>query len=717
VANVTVTQGPAGPVVSWLAVAAPATYTVQRWKIDDQTCCNNASSRLPGPPWQDVPPPLPGTYVYQVTVTTNAGTATGQAQFGYFQQGGQIANTGLAPSPSSGPRTVTSATTIPTVTAPTAASGAVASGFTVTVSMGPQGPVVSWPLVPNATGYTVTRSKSDDLNCCNTSSGRSWGATSPWQDAPLPMPGTYVYTVLANTTLGQMQAQTQYTLAAPVTGVLATPSTTGTATPMPAPPQPPSPAPTGGTLLGPTRPVSTSPMNTGAPPNELRAYSSPVTVTLDWIPPGTGWLTPPPATYEVRRAIKGTTGSAWTLLTPTPITESDYVDAPPDRTQTYTYEVSAIDPSGARGAATVDATLKPPVDPAWISARAIGPDEVELTWMSGLPDVKDYFISGPGTGNGMIVTATLTGGDHHWLYTLKGIPSGTHTWTVAANYQPGGILTPASQWPKATLSMAASGNYEISIESVLASSPAVDDLFNGDGKGNEIYLTALVRTKDQAGTVLSETSHRSATHGDVSNWPTRTRAGKGMPDGGIYSGDLITPIWDQPAPGATGWSRFVLWSGTLTAGGKAVEIAPAVWESDDIWKRGTPPVAYDDLLRQVGYGLLDLNARTPYGEISNVMLANEGTGGFIGWHIVTPEDRPIGIAKTQDPLNDAASWYPFGVKIDQSVAEAALGGSYGSPGLISIVIADHKILSRNTFTHPDLGMGRYTLNIRITRLP
>ena len=40
-----------------------------------------------------------------------------------------------------------------------------------------------------------------------------------------------------------------------------------------------------------------------------------------------------------------------------------------------------------------------------------------------------------------------------------------------------------------------------------------------------------------------------------------------------------------------------------------------------------------------------------------------------------------------------------------------------SPGLIPIVVVDHKIMSRGTFTHPDLGMGRYTLNIRITRLP
>jgi hypothetical protein len=34
-----------------------------------------------------------------------------------------------------------------------------------------------------------------------------------------------------------------------------------------------------------------------------------------------------------------------------------------------------------------------------------------------------------------------------------------------------------------------------------------------------------------------------------------------------------------------------------------------------------------------------------------------------------------------------------------------------------IVVVDHKILSRDTFTNPDLVLGMYTLNIRITRLP
>jgi hypothetical protein len=426
--------------------------------------------------------------------------------------------------------------------------------------------------------------------------------------------------------------------------------------------------------------------------------------------------------------IAGQTGGSWTLLTPSPTTATTLIDVPPDRTKSYTYEVTAIDPNGARGTGTVDVTLPPPLDPTWFAARAIGPDEVELTWDGRLLDVKDYFLTGPGTGNGMTVTATQAGADHHWLYTLKGIPPGTQTWTVAADYQPGGILTQQSQWPKATLNMAASGKYEISVESVLAGGMAVDDIFNGDGQGNEIFVTAWVRDMDPAGNVVSESSHRSATYGDVANWPMRVRSGSGKPSGGIYGGDVVVPIWDQPAIGATPSSLFVLWSGTLTAGSDAIEIAPAVWESDGSWNQSKP---YDVMLKQYGYGLLDLDARTMYGEISNVMLSTElavttvypaGTTTtyktlFPPFYLLQPGDRPIGIAKSQDPFNDISFWYAFGIRIDQSVAEAALGGSYGAPGLIPIVVVDHKIMSHDTFTHPDLGGGRYTINIRVTRLP
>jgi hypothetical protein len=222
VSNVTVTQGPNGPIVDWQHGATPGVYTVQRWKIDDASCCNNtspASPPLTGPPWQDSPPPLSGTYVYRVTVTTNSGSASDQAQFQYLNTGGgTVVNPGA---PSSGPRSVTP---MPTTTT----GGTANPAFTVTVTMGSAGPVVTWSSLTGATGYMASRRKIDDANCCTTTTGsRNYSASSPWQDQPLPVSGTYVYEVTAATPNGQVVAQTQFGFQQPGGSPASPPTTPG----------------------------------------------------------------------------------------------------------------------------------------------------------------------------------------------------------------------------------------------------------------------------------------------------------------------------------------------------------------------------------------------------------------------------------------------------------------------------------------------------------
>jgi len=173
VANVSVAAGPNGPVVSWLGGSAPATYAVKRWLISDPVCCNNASSLNPpltGPPWQDTPPPLTGTYVYEVTARTSTAIATAQGQFDFQRAGtGQI----IAP-PGAGSRNVVIAPPPPPPPAPTSTplpgvsslpsrttSGIqnVASGDPTGFSGSSPAPAtvqLSWQSVAGATGYLVS---------------------------------------------------------------------------------------------------------------------------------------------------------------------------------------------------------------------------------------------------------------------------------------------------------------------------------------------------------------------------------------------------------------------------------------------------------------------------------------------------------------------------------------------------------------------------------
>jgi len=160
VSNVSVTQGTAGPVLSWQPVSVAAAYLVRRWKIDDLTCCNNASpasAPLAGPPWQDAPLPVAGTYVYEVTATMSGGVASGQAQFVQLRTGGSIASTLPTATAASAPA--------PTVTAPIA--GTPRAGGTSTLALGPAtlsatarqgwGVTLQWPEVVNARSYHVER--------------------------------------------------------------------------------------------------------------------------------------------------------------------------------------------------------------------------------------------------------------------------------------------------------------------------------------------------------------------------------------------------------------------------------------------------------------------------------------------------------------------------------------------------------------------------------
>jgi hypothetical protein len=769
VANVSVTQGSAGPVVSWLAVAAPATYTVKRWLWNDLTCCSNSSGNLTGPPWQDVNPPLAGTYVYEVTVTTSSGTASGQAQFIVLKQGGQIANTGLA-APSSGSRTGSPTSTTPIATPPIAAgTGPGPLLFTVTVTMGPQAPIVSWSPAPNATGYTVARVKSDDYNCCNSSSGRTWAATSPWQDGPLPMPGTYVYTVTANTPVGQLQSQTTYTLAAPINAVPATPTITGTITPIPASSTPVVAPPAGAT----TTPVlsnrpapagaTNAPSVNGPPPTDLTVTGTPVVALLAW-DLNLDWNQQPTASrYEVQRTMRGTT--SWITLYrdpnyPVSPTQTDYF---PDPRVSYTYRVIAYQPDGSSGFATVDFTPPTPTDPPTFTATQTGPGEVLFEW-THVSGVNNYLIGGPGTGAGINVVGSHITTNQKNTYTLSGVPAGTHTWTIASAWQPGGVLTPSGSWPKATATMAAGGTairYRLVALGFKAEAQSRDIDDAHDGHGDEVYFAAIVNRTKFTGIPLPVTQGASLSmvmsrsHGDeaVSVPYGRIKAGTASATGGIQSGDLVPASLDLAAPtGALQPIQFplLIWEGELDDQAVVV-VHPALFEDDvnpvvqALWAKALfqaapsgyvdePPEELNGISTGVIshttadriYGLSDITrAFRPLEAIFKPDSRDFGNGLFdcttIAVNLIRRPceahgvDRPIGLYGPGTP----APWRERIVVLTKKAIEKALTDRTTNPGWVPGTFmvplkdcADYGCATGNTE-----AIANYTLYLRIERLP
>ncbi len=267
--NVFVTPGATGPIVRWTPSATPAAYQIVRWKADDPVCCLNASpTSVTTSPWQDAPPPQPGTYTYQVTAFTSGGPFVAQGQFVHQGSGGRTVVTSSAGNPV--PQVSGATTTAPVAGAPNAANaGSVPAGMTVSATMGPSGPVVSWNIVAGASGYVVSRAKSDDASCCNATSGTSPLPNGPWQDQAPPVSGTYVYTVTATTSAGQLQGSAQLSYTAPVTFLPVNPITSGgTATAMPAAPAPPT---SSGSSGGPGMPTDPCPSAASDPANPMSA--------------------------------------------------------------------------------------------------------------------------------------------------------------------------------------------------------------------------------------------------------------------------------------------------------------------------------------------------------------------------------------------------------------------------------------------------------------
>jgi len=481
--------------------------------------------------------------------------------------------------------------------------------FTVTVTAGPQGPVVSWPLVAQANGYAVSRRKIDDANCCNNSSGSAYGASSPWQDAPLPASGTYVYRVIANTPAGQIAGETQFGFRKPevaatttsVSAVPVDPPTTGTITPMSAPPPSQPSTVTTSTIADRSAPLSVP----AGPAPTLAVDGIPNLVMVMWDSvPGT-------VRYEVAYAAVGTTNwSQPAIPQPDPIRRKVvWVGTPPDPRTTYTYRVIAYQADGKAGEARADYKT-PTMEPTNFTATPVAPgqvrfewDDIQAQWQSNVVSAEGtlfgyhgdqitYFLSGPGTGVGMQVVGTTKSVTERNSFTLTGVPAGVQTWNLTVNWNPGGVITPSTSWAKASATVAADPLPRYRLVALgfkaVQQSKDIDDA--NDGHGDEVYFAAVVNRTQLTGDTLPATKAANLSiamtrsHGDeaVRVPYGRIKAGTASPTGGIKTGDVIPASLDLAAPtGALQTLTFplLLWEGSLKDS-DAVVVHPTLWEDD-----------------------------------------------------------------------------------------------------------------------------------------
>ncbi len=448
-------------------------------------------------------------------------------------------------------------------------------------------------------------------------------------------------------------------------------------------------------------------MSTGAPPWFVDVQGSGTVANVAWASPSV----PQPAnyTYSVSRALAGTT--AWTLLTPAPVTSFRLQDILPDPTRTYTYQVRATAPDGTFGTASADYTPVPPADPAGFTAKQIGDGEVELRWIA-VANVTQYRISGPGAGNGVTVAGTIDlSGRYH---KVTGVPVGQQTWTIASVYTPGGVLTTAAGWPKATATVAAlSGRYRVTLLGFEVNRATLMD-WGTDGRGDEVFLSAFVTSVHRV--TLAQGAQgiiQSVVYGDVLGQPQREMAGTISPQGGLKTGD------SYPLSGGGSWPVVVpqkdrlpmlLWEGPLVAGADVLLIHPAIWESD-VAAAGGSSGSFPTWVT----GVTAAFPKTWAGAAVAAEMNSPGLrwirGPDLSFSLQAPIDHPIGMERINSLGVALGYTQPVLVMTREKIesvlsAPQTVGGL--APGIVTVPVRD---------AFADDYNGHYTMYLRVERVP
>src|SRR4051794_26633684 len=128
----------------------------------------------------------------------------------------------------------------------------------------------------------------------------------------------------------------------------------------------------------------------------------------------------------------------------------------------------------------------------------------------------------------------------------------------------------------------AKGRVKIYLYSVRCDKETADDLFDGDGKGDEIYITVFYSVATSNGTTRYSSKVSTGIYGDNRNWPARVKAGSAGVTGGIKAKDevYINPLTEERMPvGDERFKGLPVIDVELEAG-DVLTIIPVLWEWD-----------------------------------------------------------------------------------------------------------------------------------------
>lgn len=543
----------------------------------------------------------------------------------------------------------------------------------VNVTLGPNGPIVRWsPVVTRAT-YQVVRWKADDPMCCvNASPMSPMLAASPWQDAPLTVPGPYAYQVTAFTNGGPFVAQGQFVYQGTGGGTIVAPAGSGST----------------GTVAA--QPTVTAPIAAGAGtvPSGMT-----VAVTMGSSGPVVSWTLVSRATgYQVTRARIDDANCCNASSGPTPLTGTTWQDQAPPVTGTYVYTVTALSTVGPiQGAAQLAYTAPATVVP-------VGP-------------ISGTATASPMPASGTMSTTQPSGG--------PGMPSTTCAATASSTTSTTNTMTSTST-ATAGSAPACSARFRVTVTGFHVFRTTNEPAVSPDGSGDEVYAAvATLLWNRNALTIGARTLLKTKEHGHVGTaglFPSRVQAGTMTPTGGIWTGNGTEQVPSQYSPNGSSFPTptvdqfpLLVWEGTLTDGADALLVVPTLWERDldptiyTVWERywTTSPLAslfsnptVNQLILSTTLGQI-LNPVTTLGTPLDVPLADMQA---------SVRDRPVGTTPTPMPLPVVGRYEDrFIILTREKLANLSVGGGTIMP----VQYAEPTTIFSN---------GHYTLYLRIERL-
>jgi hypothetical protein len=126
------------------------------------------------------------------------------------------------------------------------------------------------------------------------------------------------------------------------------------------------------------------------------------------------------------------------------------------------------------------------------------------------------------------------------------------------------------------------GKVKIYLRTISCSNESLDDIFDGDGKGNEVFVTFYYSVASSNGTTRYSNKSTTAVYGDINGKPGRIKAGTAGNNGGIKAGDIIYANPNTEAMMPIGDERFkgLLMFEVDLAPGDIISVIPILWEWD-----------------------------------------------------------------------------------------------------------------------------------------